>query len=80
MVYQSQSGSIVTVSRGLRNDALSKEQLKTKFLDYNSRKTLNKNEQLDFEVVGAILHDKYNVQTLKTVYDSSGVMKEHNRK
>ena len=74
VVYQSQSGSIVTVSRGLRNDALSKEQLKTKFLDYNSRKTLNKNEQLDFKVVGAILHDKYNVNT-KTVYDSSGVMK-----
>ncbi len=74
VVYQSQSGSIVTVSRGLRNDALSKEQLKTKFLDYNSRNTLNENEQLDFEVVGAILYDKYDVNT-KTVYDSSGVMK-----
>ncbi len=74
VVYQSQSGSIVTVSRGLRNDALSKEELKTKFLDYNSRKTLNKDEQFDFEIVGAILYDKYNVNT-NTVYDSSGVLK-----
>ena len=73
-IYQSSSGSIVKVTKGLRNDALSKEQLKTKFLDYDSRKTLNENEQLDFTVVGAILYDKYNVNT-KTVYDSSGFMK-----
>ena len=77
-IYQSQSGAIVTVSKGLRNDALSKEELKTKFLDYNSRKTsrktLSEKEELDFDVVGAILYDKYNVNT-KTIYDSSGIMK-----